>query len=70
MGNIFTQKYQPGKTTLFPDLRIRFLFCELTGFPFYFVFLLQLHLQQMEVPGLGVKLELQGYTPTMATPDP
>ena len=36
-------------------------------FPF-----LQLHLQHMEVPGLGVEVELQlrAYTTAMATPDP
>ena len=39
---------------------------------FFFSFFLGLYLQHMEVPGLGVKSELQlpAYTTATATPDP
>ena len=39
---------------------------------FFFFFFLQLHLQHMELPRLGVKLELQllAYATPTATPDP
>ena len=39
---------------------------------FFFFSLLQLHLQHMEVPGLGVRIgaAAEAYATTMATPDP
>ena len=42
------------------------------GILFIYLFILQLHLQHMEVPRLGVKSELQllAYTTVTATPDP
>ena len=45
---------------------------ELFFFFFFFFFFLGLYLQHMEVPRLGVQLELQllAYTTTTATPDP
>ena len=41
-------------------------------FPYLFIFFLRLLLRHVEVPRLGVKLELQlqAYTTATATPDP
>ena len=49
------------------ELRLVFIF-----FLFSFVSFLRLHLWHMEVPGLGIKseLQLQAYTTATATQDP